>query len=436
MSRLSGCKGVLDEPVNSYCIFRYRTTQNNIHCTIEQRDFKVCYICEAMAARTVRFQEVVTLAASVEAMITWMTDELRDAMVRSQLFPDMYISPEMRRTICRMREVEAALQNTTLPQFACSHVLVVGTDTQPPGDDSRLTSPVGTSETRPSGTRFNKEPILVKDDPPSTGGLVQASSVPGQLQLQVKEQATGHVALHPIILGSNQKMYVPSLKVEIINNELLKHVTDLELFEYANIPMPPPPPPPPPLTPVPKETKQTKHENGTMISNYFDFIQKISEHKEKFENKDQKEQDVDATILNKKARLESQNIDGVSDTVSVGDVMKPVRTYAMKKPVLQMHKVLDWEDKIPMDVISFMDATDPNPNERIMQPNKPISPPTPCMGVISDVRTIKESESNGFNINDDIFSSNVNEDIFNSNDSEDVDNDVVLVENIECIDLC
>ncbi|KAI8419749.1 hypothetical protein MSG28_008425 [Choristoneura fumiferana] len=34
MSRLSGCKGVFDEPVNSYCIFRYRTTQNN--ATIEQ----------------------------------------------------------------------------------------------------------------------------------------------------------------------------------------------------------------------------------------------------------------------------------------------------------------------------------------------------------------------------------------------------------------
>ncbi|XP_063371860.1 uncharacterized protein LOC134660091 [Cydia amplana] len=63
------------------------------------------------------------------------------------------------------------------------------------------------------------------------------------------------------------------------------------------------------------------------------------------------------------------------------DVTKD-KAEASSRPVLKTDRTVDWEDKIPMDVISFMDATDPNPQERIMQP--------PPLGVISDVRSVPD----------------------------------------------
>ncbi|XP_061727517.1 uncharacterized protein LOC133532744 [Cydia pomonella] len=256
--------------------------------------------------------------------------------------------------------------------------------------------------------------------------------------VRVVNKETKQIVLHPMVHGLDGNVYVPSLQLQILDNGILRSAPNIEnvtpklttvnvtptlatdnvtpdnatledplkIQEVVS---------PPQLTPAGKnysklretlQKKDNKTSKKKENNEYYNFlVSQMEERKQKSEVEIIKMNDLNI-VLNvdegesKKKRkrsggstektlsevelLLSENAQGGCEIkyeiIDDDDDVEKDKVEPLSRPVLKTDRTVDWEDKIPMDVISFMDATDPNPEERIMQP--------PPMGIISDVRSV------------------------------------------------
>ncbi|KAL4721279.1 hypothetical protein ACJJTC_014297 [Scirpophaga incertulas] len=86
-----------------------------------------------------------------------------------------------------------------------------------------------------------------------------------------------------------------------------------------------------------------------------------------------------------------------ADTVLIVNPATSAKASQPAKAAVMSGRV-DWEDKIPMDVISFMDATDPNA-EQLLNTNDPTSQSTRqtvpdfCMPTIQNVESVSHKQT-------------------------------------------
>ncbi|XP_063392060.1 uncharacterized protein LOC134677525 [Cydia fagiglandana] len=252
--------------------------------------------------------------------------------------------------------------------------------------------------------------------PTALSAKTKISVDPELRHVRVLNKETKQIVLHPMVQGLDGNVYVPSLQLQMLDNGILRSAPNIQSVTPGNGPLEDPlnihNVPPPQVTPANQSYSQLRHRLTTQEHNnenkekseYYNFLVSQMEKKQNSNVEIIKMNDLNI-VLNvdegesKKKRkrsggsmektlsevelLLSENAQGgceikyeiIDDDDDVKD-----KVDASSRPVLKTDRTVDWEDKIPMDVISFMDATDPNPEERIMQP--------PPMGVISDVRSV------------------------------------------------
>ncbi|XP_063545189.1 uncharacterized protein LOC134753276 [Cydia strobilella] len=395
---------------------------------------QVCVICEALALSAARFVRTLELAARVSDLFTNMGAVQWQNVLKCVAAPDKYPKVLNDESISRRAlDLDAALRAVPRYELRRTDTLVVPSPPQrqdtvvmqhanPPIPTAMPLAPIVMASTlAPMVPALS--PLAPRQPGPTTtlNANTKISVDPEMQHVRVVDKETKQIILHPMVHGLDGNVYVPSLQLQILNNGIVRSAPNIQnvtpafadsgtLDDPLNIQnvVSPQSTPAKDNYSILRHTLQTQEEIKTYKkkekSEYYNFLASQMEEKKQNSNVEIIKMNDLNIVLNdegesKKKRkrsggsmektlsevelLLSENAKGGCEIryeiIDDDDVAKD-KVEASSRPVLKTNRTVDWEDKIPMDVISFMDATDPNPEERIMQP--------PPMGVISDVRSV------------------------------------------------
>ncbi|XP_063631087.1 uncharacterized protein LOC134802381 [Cydia splendana] len=399
---------------------------------------QVCVICEALALSAARFVRTLELAARVSDLVTNMSAAQWKNVLNCVAAPDKYPKVLNDESVPRRAlELDAALR--VVPRYELRRTDTLVVPSPPQRQDMMVVMqhgnpPIPTPTAMPTLAPMVMAPAMAPMAPtmapmaprnpalmPTTLSAKTKISVDPELRhVRVLNKETNQIVLHPMVQGVDGNVYVPSLQLQILDNGILRSAPNIQSVIPAltpdNGPLEDPlsiENNPPQLTPANQSYSQLRHRLTTQEHNnenkekseYYNFL--VSQMEEKKQNSNVeiiKMNDLNIVLnvdegeskkrkrsggsmdktLSEVELLLSENAQGGCEIkyeiVDDDDDVTKDKVDASSRPVLKTDRTVDWEDKIPMDVISFIDATDPNPEERIMQP--------PPMGVISDVRSV------------------------------------------------
>ncbi|XP_048002741.1 uncharacterized protein LOC125239251 [Leguminivora glycinivorella] len=394
---------------------------------------QVCYVCEAQARSAMRFVKTVELAARVGHFFNNLGPVNWENVMNSVKEPHKYpVSESDAQTTRVALDLDAALKGTPRFQLRRTDTLVVPSPPQrkmtvvmqheePPIPRMHTLTPVVmtpmasmapalltpiTPTLTPMAPTLTPVTPTMTPVPPKKGGFLSTTtkvSVDEEMQqVRVYDNETKQIVLHPMVQGIDGNVYVPSLQVQILDNGILRSAPNVQNFildpnkDALTDPLQ-----------VVSSNQTAANQNEARMKNrqksdYYKFLVSQIEEKNKDsnveiikmndlnivlnvdgenKNKRKRREGSDEETLSQVELLLSENAQGGCE-IKYEIIDDEDDAKGASRPVLKTDRTVDWEDKIPMDVISFMDATDPNPEERIMQP--------PPMGVISDVRSVPD----------------------------------------------
>ncbi|XP_030037155.2 uncharacterized protein LOC115452703 [Manduca sexta] len=374
---------------------------------------RICYMCERLAIAAAKFRKAVFFAKSIDMLFKGMMQSSKyQSEVRRLLKRDEPVDPVEfdRHRMLFVDELELTSYRKTM-QLQHTDVVVIDSQdvfttdpnttitklgdsceqTQPIPDTIDITEDTNSSETDiPTNvtTTPTDDVIILEDDASNTKTRTRScefdpkkdykrAKIKDKTHEEIKEtpklvpmnnlmpetETIGY--LHPIIRQSDGKQVVPTLSAHIINGQLL--FQDKEIL-------------PKPLV----------IENNTILvptTNNFNSIDELIPNNENIvvlndETAVMEVQDiVDKIVVERLDDIERQRVVKSLEGKQLRQVVVDDENKVVKEPLMKTDRI-DWEDKIPMDVISFMDATDPNPPSYI----KPLMP----SGAISNVMSLKD----------------------------------------------